>query len=74
MGSPSIIQWPEHRNNGGTGVTKASPDAAKRLRETVEKLNDPEVFMKDDELHTTRERFDLSDYWKLYDKMHGSRI
>ncbi len=62
------IQWPEHRINGGTGVSKMSGQDASEVAKSVKAFGDPEIFMRGNELHATRKRVDLSDFWEFHRK------
>lgn len=62
--------WQDHWTNGGTGVTKTSGHLTAAIAESVEAFRDSQIYMKGTELHMSRERLDLSDFWRL----HESRL
>lgn len=64
--SNAKVQWPEHFSNGGTGVTKTSGDETRQITESVFLFNDPEIYMVGSELHCSRKRVDLSNFWKFH--------
>ena len=66
-------QWREHWTNGGTGVTKTSGETTSKISKSVELFGDPEIYMVGSELHSSRKRFDLSDFWEFHRERTGEK-
>lgn len=62
----SRVLWPEHWTNGGTGYTKFDSGKLPLFERAIRELNDPTVFLAGLELHSTRSRHDLSDFWNIF--------
>lgn len=72
IGSSKCSGWMDHWTNGGTGVTKTSGKDFTEIAESVKLFNDPQIFMKGSELHSTQR--DLSDFWKFHDNRIAKQI
>lgn len=62
----SIPVPPDHALCGGTFVTNTSGKDTEEITATVEAFGDPEIFMRGNVLHSTRNPFDLSDFWDAH--------
>ena len=68
---PTKSDWLEHWTNGGTGVTKLSPERAPLIADSVQAFGNLAIFIKGDELHSTIR--DLSDFWDFHRKRHPEK-
>lgn len=58
--------WPDHFTNGGTGVAKLSGAHVEEIAASIEAFGDPMIYLKGEELHTSRKPADLSDFWAAH--------
>jgi len=69
-------QWSDHWTNGGTGIAKLSGDSLSQISESIEAFGDKSIFIKSDggagyEMHFTRDKIDLSDFWEFHRERTG---
>lgn len=55
-----------HVLKGGTFAWRFSENNTKIAIDSVKELNDANVWLSDNQLHTSRNNFDLSDFWIIY--------
>lgn len=64
--------WKEHWTNGGTGITKLAIDLVP-VSESVRLFGDKSIEVRGNELHCTRERISLSDFWEFHRNRIGEK-
>jgi len=64
------VQWEKHHDNGGTGVTLiGTQEALERVKQTLDEMKDPSIWVEGLELHTTSTN--LSGFWARHAEKHG---
>ena len=66
--------WPECATNGGTGITKISPERIAIHEQAIAECNDPDLWLEDDPsgykaLHCKKRGKNLSHYWRIVDRL-----
>lgn len=67
---PLGTNWPEHWTNGGTAISKGCAGA---VADSVAAFGDPAIFMRGEELHSTRKPMNLSDFWEFHLTRNGGK-